>query len=130
MALTRVVKVGSVKIGGDHSVSVQSMTNTKTVDVESTVAQINQLFERGCDIVRVSVPDKESATALKKIVDRSPVPLVADIHFDYRLAIESIKNGAAKIRLNPGNIVEDWKLREIVKVAKEFGIPIDRKSVV
>ncbi len=124
MALTRVVRVGNVPIGGGYPISVQSMTNTKTVDVESTVAQVIRLADRGCDIVRVSVPDKESATALRKIVDRSPVPLVADIHFDYNLAVESIKNGVAKIRLNPGNIGEDWKLREIVKAAREFGVPV------
>lgn len=122
--MTRVVKIGSVSIGGNNRVAVQSMTNSKTTDIGATLAQIKALEAAGCEIVRVSVPDFESASALKEITKNSSVPIVADIHFDYRLAIESIRNGVAKIRLNPGNIGQEWKIKETVKVAEEYAVPI------
>ncbi|HEY8541468.1 MAG TPA: flavodoxin-dependent (E)-4-hydroxy-3-methylbut-2-enyl-diphosphate synthase [Pseudothermotoga sp.] len=122
--MSKVVKVGKVLVGGGNPVTIQSMTNTKTVDIEQTVQQIKMLQDAGCDIVRVAVPDFESARAIKLIKEQINIPLVADIHFDHRLAIEAIKNGADKIRINPGNIGEDWKIEELSKVAKEFQIPI------
>ena len=122
--MSKAVKVGPVTIGGGNPVSVQSMTNTKTVDTQSTLEQIERLAGAGCEIVRVSVPDNESAVALKSITLESPLPVVADIHFDYRLAIESIRNGAAKVRINPGNFGQEWKIVETVKVAKEYNVPI------
>ncbi|HNS67814.1 MAG TPA: flavodoxin-dependent (E)-4-hydroxy-3-methylbut-2-enyl-diphosphate synthase [Mesotoga infera] len=122
--MSKTVKVGTVTIGGGNPVSVQSMTNTKTVDTQSTLEQIERLAGAGCEIVRVSVPDNESAVALKSITLESPLPVVADIHFDYRLAIESIRNGAAKVRINPGNFGQEWKIVETVKIAKEHNVPI------
>ena len=122
--MTKTVSVGSVLIGGGNPVKVQSMNNTKTGDVEATLAQIFAMKEAGCDITRVAVPDMEAAQALKEITRRSPLPVVADIHFDYRLAIESAKNGAAKIRINPGNIGGPEKLRQVADICKERGLPI------
>ncbi len=122
--MSRVVKVGNLFIGGGHPITIQSMTNTKTSDIAATVDQIKRLEEAGCEIVRVAVPDFESAKAIKKIKKGINIPLVADIHFDYRLAIESIKMGADKIRINPGNIGESWKVEELAKVAKDHRIPI------
>jgi len=121
---TRVIRVGSVWIGGQHPISIQSMNNTDTRDVAMTLGQIRQLAESGCDITRVAVPDMEAAEALKSICRLSPIPVVADIHFDYRLALESIRNGAAKIRINPGNIGGIDRLRQVADAAKKAKIPI------
>ena len=118
------IRIGSVVIGDGKPVAIQSMTNTPTFDVEKTVFQIKELEKAGVEIVRVSVPDEKSARALKGIKDRISVPIVADIHFDYKLAILSIEMGADKIRINPGNIGADWKVRDLAKVAKEKGIPV------
>jgi len=122
--MSKVVKVGNLFIGGGHPITIQSMTNTKTSDIAATVGQIKRFEEAGCEIVRVAVPDFESAKAIKEIKKHIDIPLVADIHFDYRLAIESIKMGADKIRINPGNIGESWKVEELAKVAKDHQIPI------
>ena len=102
--MTKTVRVGSLPLGGGNPVLVQSMTNTDTRDVESTLAQIRALADAGCDLVRVSVYDNACAEAVRALVDGSPVPLVADIHFDYKLAIRAAENGIAKLRINPGNI--------------------------
>ena len=115
---TKVVTVGSIKIGGDNPISVQSMTNTLTTDIEATINQINQITEAGGDLVRVSCPDKESTQALKKIIKSIKIPLVADIHFHYKRAIEAAENGANCIRINPGNIGEKSKIKEVIKAAK------------
>ena len=101
---TRQIQLGNVKIGGGAPVAVQSMTNTHTDDAAATLAQINRLAEAGCDIVRCAVPDMAAAEGLKEIVKKSPIPVIADIHFDYKMAIAAIENGADKIRINPGNI--------------------------
>ena len=121
---TRVVRIGDVTIGGDHPIRIQSMCNTKTEDVEATVAQIRALTAAGCEIVRVAVPTVAAAEAIGDIRRQIKIPLVADIHFDYRLALAAMEHGADKIRINPGNIGEDWKLREVVNAAKERNIPI------
>lgn len=121
---TRTVRIGDVAIGGDNPIRIQSMCNTKTENVEATVAQIRALAAAGCEIIRVAVPNEEAALALKDIRRQIKLPLVADIHFDYRLALVAMENGADKIRINPGNIGEDWKLREVVNAAKERNIPI------
>ena len=121
---SRQVMVGNVAVGGGAPISIQSMTNTSTSDIEATVAQIRALEDAGCDIVRVAVPDMESAAAVKIIKDRIGIPLVADIHFDHRLALKAIENGADKIRINPGNIGSREKVRDVVKAASERGIPI------
>ena len=121
---TRQIKVGNVKIGGNAPISVQSMTNTVTKDVKATVKQIKELEKAGCEIIRVGVPDMESAKAIRKIKTKINIPLVADIHFDYRLAIESINQGADKIRINPGNIGNKEKVKAIVETAKKRNIPI------
>ena len=115
---TKVVTVGSIKIGGDNPISVQSMTNTLTTDIEATINQINQITEAGGDLVRVSCPDKESTQALKKIIKSIKIPLVADIHFHYKRAIEAAENGANCLRINPGNIGEKSKIKEVIKAAK------------
>lgn len=121
---TKVVDIGGVKIGGGHPVAIQSMTNTKTEDVEATVRQILALEAAGCEIIRCAVPTMEAAEALKEIKKQIHIPLVADIHFDYRLAIAAIENGADKIRINPGNIGSEEKVRAVVEKAKEYQIPI------
>ena len=121
---TRQVMVGSVPIGGSAPISIQSMTNTKTEDVEATVRQINELAAAGCDIIRCAVPTFEAAEALGKIKKQINIPLVADIHFDYRLAIAAIENGADKIRINPGNIADEDKIRAMVEKAVEYHVPI------
>ena len=118
------IRIGNVKIGGLNPVAIQSMTTTPARDIEKTVEQSKRLISAGCDIVRVTVPDIESALAIKKIKNEINVNFVADIHFDYKLAVESIKNGADKVRINPGNIGEDWKVLEVIKVAKDYGVPI------
>lgn len=121
---TKVIKIGNRVIGGGNPVLIQSMTNTKTEDVKATVDQIQRLTKVGCDIIRCAVPNMEAAKALKDIKKHISIPLVADIHFDYRLAIAAMENGADKIRINPGNIGDDEKLGAVVKVAKERKIPI------
>lgn len=121
---TRVVRIGDVTIGGENPIRIQSMCNTKTEDVEATVAQIRALTAAGCEIVRVAVPTVAAAEAIGDIRRQIKIPLVADIHFDYRLALAAMEHGADKIRINPGNIGEDWKLREVVNAAKERNIPI------
>ena len=121
---TRQIHIGPVAIGGGAPVSVQSMTNTKTTDTEATLAQIRALAAAGCDIVRLAVPDMDAARNLGNILKASPVPLVADIHFDYHLALEAIRQGIHGLRLNPGNIGGEEKVRAVVKEAKAAGIPI------
>ncbi len=121
---TRVVKIGDRVIGGGNPILIQSMTNTRTEDVEATVAQIHKLEEAGCEIIRCTVPTLEAAQAIKEIKKQISIPLVADIHFDYKMAIAAIENGADKIRINPGNIGAREKLEAVVKVAKERNIPI------
>lgn len=122
--LTKEVKIGNVTIGGANPIAIQSMTNTKTQDVEATVGQILQLERAGCEIIRCTVPDPEAAKALAEIKKRISIPLVADIHFDYRLAIAAMENGADKIRINPGNIGSPERVKAVVDAAKERNIPI------
>ena len=122
--MTREVQIGKLKLGGGSPVLVQSMTNTDTRDTEATVAQIRALHDAGCDLVRVSVYDEACAEAVKTLTDRSPVPLVADIHFDYQLAIRSAENGIAKLRINPGNIGREDRVRMVADCAKAHHIPI------
>jgi (E)-4-hydroxy-3-methylbut-2-enyl-diphosphate synthase len=118
---SRQIRVGSVAVGGDAPITVQSMTNTLTADPKATIAQIRALEAAGADIVRVSCPDEESTAALKEIVDAAEVPIVADIHFHYKRAIEAAKAGAACLRINPGNIGSAERVREVVKAAKDHG---------
>src|SRR5579871_3389907 len=118
---TRKIRVGSVEVGGDAPISVQSMTNTLTADAGATIAQVAALAEAGADIVRVSCPDEESTAAFPAIVKASPVPLVADIHFHYKRAIEAAKGGAACLRINPGNIGSKDRVREVVQAARDHG---------
>ena len=121
---TKTVQIGNRVIGGGHPILIQSMTNTKTQDVEATVAQIRELTKAGCEIIRCAVPDMEAAKALAEIKKQIEIPLVADIHFDYRLAIAAMENGADKIRINPGNIGSSERVRAVVDCAKERDIPI------
>lgn len=121
---TREVSIGNVRIGGKNPIAIQSMTNTRTEDVEATVKQIQRLSEAGCEIVRCTVPTPEAALALKKIKRQVSIPVVADIHFDYKLAIAAIENGADKIRINPGNIGSAERVKAVVDAAKERNIPI------
>lgn len=121
---TRKIQIGDRVIGGGSPVLIQSMTNTRTEDVEATVAQILRLEEAGCDIVRCTVPNREAAEAVKKIKERIHIPLVADIHFDYKMAIAAMENGADKIRINPGNIGSRENVAAVVNAAKERNIPI------
>lgn len=120
----RVVNIGGVKIGGDNPVAIQSMCNTDTRDVKATVNQIHELENAGCEIIRVAVPDMVAAKAVADIKKQIHIPLVVDIHFDYRLALECMKNGADKVRINPGNIGDRDRVKQVVKMAKERGIPI------
>ena len=113
---TKVIKVGNVNIGGNNPISVQSMTNTLTKDVKATINQINQIASEGADLVRVSCPDEDSTVALKEIVRHSSVPIIADIHFHYKRALESADNGAKCLRINPGNIGEKKKIKEIISL--------------
>ena len=122
--MVRTVQVGGLPLGGGHPILVQSMTNTDTRDTEATLSQIRALHDAGCDLVRVSVYDEDCARAVRTLVDGSPVPLVADIHFDHRLAIASAENGIAKLRINPGNIGSEAKVRELADCAKAHHIPI------
>ena len=121
---TKQIRIGSVTIGGGNPVAIQSMTNTATQDMEATVAQILRLEEAGCEIVRCTVPDEEAASAIAKIKKQIHIPLVADIHFDYKMAIRAMENGADKIRINPGNIGGRDRIRAVVDCAKEREIPI------
>lgn len=121
---TKVIHIGNKVIGGGNPILIQSMTNTKTQDVAATVEQIKRLQKAGCDIIRCTVPDFEAAKAISEIKKQIEIPLVADIHFDYRMAIAAIENGADKIRINPGNIGGKEKLLEVVGAAKEHHIPI------
>lgn len=118
------VKVGNVTIGGNDEVIIQSMCTTKTADVDATVAEIHRLEEAGCQVVRVTVNTEEAAAAIKEIKKRISIPLVADIHFNYKLALQAIENGIDKVRINPGNIGRREKVEEVVKACKERGIPI------
>lgn len=120
----RCVSVGGVKIGGGNPISIQSMTNTDTRDANSTISQILKLEEAGCEIIRAAVPDMEAAQAIGKIKKGIHIPLVCDIHFDYRLALECMKNGADKIRINPGNIGSRERIKAVVDMAKDKGVPI------
>ncbi|MDP2981188.1 MAG: flavodoxin-dependent (E)-4-hydroxy-3-methylbut-2-enyl-diphosphate synthase [Candidatus Omnitrophota bacterium] len=122
--MTKQIKVGNVKIGGGAPVSIQSMTKTDTRDVRATVREIKELEKSGCEIIRVAVKDFEAAVAIKAIKRKIKIPLVADIHFDYRLALRAIENGADKIRLNPGNIYKEDEIREVAMAAKKRKIPI------
>ena len=122
--MTKVVKIGDRVIGGGNPILIQSMTNTKTEDVAATVAQIQALTAAGCDIIRCAVPTMEEAEALTEIKKQVSIPVVADIHFDYRLALAAIEHGADKIRINPGNIGSTERVRAVVDAAKERGIPI------
>ena len=121
---TKVVQIGGRKIGGGNPILIQSMTNTKTQDVEATVAQILELERAGCEIIRCTVPDMEAAKAIAEIKKQIHIPLVADIHFDYKMAIAAMENGADKIRINPGNIGSEERVKAVVDVAKERNIPI------
>ena len=118
---SRKIRVGAVEVGGDSPITVQSMTNTLTSDPKATIAQIKRLEDAGADIVRVSCPDEASTAALKTIVRASRVPIVADIHFHYKRAIESAEAGAACLRINPGNIGSAARVKEVVKAAKDHG---------
>ena len=122
--LTRQIKVGPVLLGGDAPIAVQSMTNTKTQNVQATLEQIRKLADAGCDIIRCAVPDMDAALALKDIVGGSPIPVIADIHFDYRLALQAIEAGVQGLRLNPGNIGGNEKVKAVVEAAKPKHIPI------
>lgn len=124
MKKTREVKVGNLIIGGGNKVIIQSMTNTTTSDVEKTVAQIRELEKAGCELVRMTINNLEAAEAIKEIKKRVSIPLVADIHFDYKLALAAMENGIDKLRINPGNIGSDENVEKVVKMAKEKRIPI------
>ena len=122
--MTRQITVGGVKIGGGAPVSIQSMLNTATTDVEGSLAQLDRLKKAGCEIARLAVPDMAAAEGFRRIAEKSPLPLVADIHFDYRLALAAAEGGAAKIRINPGNIGGEQNVRAVVDCCKAHGIPI------
>ncbi len=121
---TREIRIGEVGIGGNHPISVQSMTNTDTRDIEGTVAQISGLERAGCELIRVAVVDREAARSLRAIRDAITIPLIADIHFDYRLAIAAMENGAQAIRINPGNLGGSGRLAKVVAAAKRHRVPI------
>lgn len=121
---TRQIKIGQVAIGGDAPIAVQSMTKTDTRDIKATLSQVKRLERAGCEIVRLAVPDSEAVEALGEIKKKASLPLVADIHFDYRLAIASLEKGVDALRINPGNIGSREKIREVVRAAKEYSVPI------
>ncbi len=121
---TRKVRIKDIWIGGGHEIAIQSMTNTRTEDIEATVSQIQALERAGCEIIRCAVPTREAAEALPAIKKQIQIPLVADIHFDYRLAIQAIESGADKIRINPGNIGDESRVKAVVDKAKEYQVPI------
>lgn len=122
--MTRKIMIGNVPIGGGAPIVIQSMNNTETADVESTLVQLNALAAQGCQIGRLAVPNKEAAEALKEITAQTPIPLVADIHFDHRLALESIRNGIHALRINPGNIGSEERVKAVIDAAREKNIPI------
>ena len=122
--MTKVIQIGDRKIGGGNPILIQSMTNTKTEDVQATVAQILELEKAGCEIIRCTVPTLEAAKAIAEIKKQIHIPLVADIHFDYKMAIAAMENGADKIRINPGNIGGKDRVKAVVDVARERNIPI------
>src|SRR3972149_3507493 len=121
---SRVITLGNLKIGGGAPVSVQSMTNTDTRDVKATLNQIRKLEDAGCELIRVAVPDMDAAEKIGEIKKGIKIPLIADIHFDYRLALRAIKEGVDGLRINPGNIGDKWKVKEVVNSAKDKGLPI------
>lgn len=121
---SRKIMLGWIPVGGDAPITVQSMTNTPTEDVSATLRQIERMHAAGCDIVRVALPDLDSCEALRMIVKASPVPVVADVHFDHRIALEALKAGAHGLRINPGNIGDDRKVREVARAAREAGVPV------
>ena len=121
---THQVTAGNIKIGGGAKVSVQSMTNTRTADISATAAQIRRLVDEGCEIVRLAVKDMDDARAIAELKRGAIVPLVADIHFDHRLAIAALESGIDKLRINPGNIGADYKVKELCEGAKERRVPI------
>ena len=116
---TKEINVGKVKVGGNNPISVQSMTNTLTTDIKATILQINKIHSEGADIVRVSCPDETSSKSLKEIIKHIDVPIVADIHFHYKRAIEAAENGASCLRINPGNIGSTEKIKEVIKAARD-----------
>ncbi|MEO0137577.1 MAG: flavodoxin-dependent (E)-4-hydroxy-3-methylbut-2-enyl-diphosphate synthase [candidate division WOR-3 bacterium] len=120
----RVVKIGNICIGGNHPIAVQSMTKTRTADIKKTLAQIKRLQKVGCEIVRLAVLNRADVEALREIKQQVRIPIVADIHFDYRLALGALDAGVDKIRINPGNIGDEWRVTEVIKSAKDKGIPI------
>ena len=121
---TKKIQIGNIFVGGDSPITVQTMTNTLTHDIDATLEQISLIEQEGCDIVRVSVPDEKSSKALKKIIPEIKIPLVADIHFHYKRALEAAENGAHCLRINPGNIGSREKVKEVVEAAKQNKIPI------
>ena len=121
---SKVIDIGGVKVGGDNPITVQSMCNTDTRDVEATVRQIEELQDAGCEIIRLAVLNKEAAAAVKDIVKRVKIPVISDIHFDYRLALQCIENGVSALRINPGNIGRDEFVKKVVDSAKEHQVPI------
>ena len=121
---TKKIKVGNISVGGDSPISVQSMTNTLTTDTKATIKQIDKLQEAGADIVRVSCPDEDSTKALKNIVKETNIPIIADIHFHYKRAIESAKSGASCLRINPGNIGSNERIKDVIKAAKDHDCAI------
>ena len=122
--ISRKIMVGSVPVGGDSPITVQTMTNTLTTNISATIDQILACSEAGADIIRVSCPDIESTNALKTISKERPIPIVADIHFHYKRALEAAESGAACLRINPGNIGSNSRIREVIKAAKDFGCSI------
>ncbi|MDO4546464.1 MAG: flavodoxin-dependent (E)-4-hydroxy-3-methylbut-2-enyl-diphosphate synthase [Clostridia bacterium] len=122
--MTRQVKVGNVPIGGGAPISVQSMTNTDTADAPATIEQIKRLFDAGCEIARMTVNNVQAARSVREIVDASPLPIVADIHFDYRLAISSIESGVSAVRINPGNIGDEGRIKTLCDCVKAHGVPV------
>ena len=122
--ISKQINIGGVKVGGGAPITVQSMANTDTRDVMSTIRQIKELEEYGCEIIRVAVPDMEAAQALKKIKKGIKIPLIADIHFDYRLALAALESGVDGFRLNPGNIGDRAQIKQVVLAAKERAVPI------
>jgi len=121
---TKVINVGKIKVGGNNPISVQSMTNTLTTDIKATINQINEIQNEGADLVRVSCPDEDSTKSLKEIIKHVDIPIIADIHFHYKRAIEAAKNGASCLRINPGNIGNKEKIKEVIKAAKDYNCSI------
>jgi (E)-4-hydroxy-3-methylbut-2-enyl-diphosphate synthase len=122
--ISRQVKVGNIKIGGDAPIAIQSMLNAPASDFEANLAQLKALEDAGCEIVRMAVPDMDAVKVLGKLKEQAKVPLVADIHFDYKLALLAIENGADKIRINPGNIGGEENVKAVAKALKEYNIPV------